>query len=277
MTDPSLINFYYSNEVFPAGTYQRLRGINNLTISDSKSFNEPYLLGGSPSLIFPNAPAEFNLSFDRSFISKDALFPFTGLRPMKNAYIKNGDSTTVTFLCDLYLTNYSAGFSIGELPVINTKFVSYSCEQKIDTVNKISAVSEGSFALQIPTLSSITIAGPSSNEININNNIYSFDYSLEIKREPFFSVGQYNPYVQTILPIIINFSVNSKVYSSLSEKYIPKYQSVGLYNFQVCVCHGVNDGTSFPITNATLISTDIQYSSTNTTEIKRTFRGYYGI
>jgi hypothetical protein len=284
MLDSSLVSFSYG---VGSNNFQKLFGINNLSICNSISFEQSYLLGGSPMIGIANAPIEFSLSFDRSFIQQDPLLAYTGFNPIPLAYISCcGFNQKIKFE-NLYLNSYSAGFSVGELPVINTKFTTYSDVNKLNAIETISQ--QNSYTPSIPRLGSIKIIGNSAGEINGFNNIYSFDYSLEIKRQPYYSIGSRSAEVETILPININFSVNSKIFDvTILDKNFPSYLCKGfstssyssfncnLYNFEISVS---GDGlfTNFPIKNASLVSSEIQYSSNSTPELRRNFIGYYGL
>ena len=285
MIDPSLVSFFYSDCTYSNTclNYKNLLGINNLSISNSVSFEDPSLLG-SNLLSIPNSACQFNVSFDRSFICSDPLLNYTGLSPIKDSYISSKSSRM--YFNDLYLTNYSAGFSVGELPIINTKFTSFSEKNEYDRIspffNPFEIVNSST---DVPRLGSITISGEIARNLimqNGQNGIFSFDYSLEIKRQPYYSIGTYSACVSTVMPIVINFSVNSKI---LNQDYSidnwPKYKLNTLtfnkfYDFDISVVTQ-NTNTSFPIRNATLVSTEVQYASTNFPELKRTFIGYYGI
>jgi hypothetical protein len=297
MLDSSLIAFNYS---VGSNNFKKLFGINNLSISNSISYEQSYLLGGSPMIGVVNSPIEFSLSFDRSFVEKDPLLDYTGLNPISLAYISRcGGNEKIKFQ-NLYLTNYSAGFSVGELPVINTKFSTYSNVNKLNSND--SFVQQNSYTSSVPRLGSITITGNSAKEINFLNNIYSFDYSLDIKRQPYYSIGSSAAVVETVMPITINFSVNSKVAGNrlvetssawpsylceelvrlqIGGSFLPSSSfevkvPIKLYDFQISVS-GDGSNLLFPIKNATLTSSEIQFSSNNTPELKRNFIGYYGL
>lgn len=285
MTDPSLISFFYSDGTYSSANlnYKNVLGINDLSISNSISFEDSPFLGAKSIFSLPNSACQFNISFNRSFICTDPLLNYTGSYPIEKSYLSCiGDNKRIVF-CNLYLTNYSVGFSVGELPIINTKFISYS------NLNYHNYTPFGAdllsteiinSSIDVPKLGGISIVGTCSNEITNLHNIFSFDYSLEIKREPYYSIGSCFPNVQTIFPIIINFSVNSKIYDkTISNNTWPKYQmapNLKYYNFDISVV-GSTQSTYFPIRNATLVSSEIQYQSTNSPEIKRNFIGYYGI
>lgn len=269
MNDPSLQKIYYKN----ANNLVELDGVNNLVISKSTSFSDQFTLGGSSSLIQVNAPEQVEVSFDRSFIKNDELFTLTGSSPIEQLYVY--DSRKFYLINNLYLNTYSAGFSIGELPKINSKFTAYG-ESVIQNSNPTLNLIKSTNQYEIPKLGSISITGSSSTEINLIHNIYSFDYSLEINRQPFYTIGSLIPTeVCPILPIRINFSINSKMKDEASTIQISSRRQNNL-NFDISIS-GSTSTMSFPIRNAQLVSSDLTLSSSNTLELKRQFIGYYGI
>lgn len=294
MLDPSFQQIYY--KINANDNFYRLNGVNNLTINKNISFSEDFILGGMASALQINAPQQSEVSFDRSFIQKDSLFQFTGSSPINKMLFYNGDNYYT--LNNLYLSSYSAGFTVGELPKINTKFISYG-----DTINQYETNSPTSalnsdFPIEIPTLKSIFLSGDSELILKYSFNIYSFEYNLEINRQPFFGVGSFSATnVLSTLPLKINFNINSKL-KSMSElgdytldqnlilnnppvknKYIdiPEYKQTNYSNFNIVVTGSSNNSTILPITNAKLISTDIVFSNSTSIEVRRQFKGYYGL
>lgn len=269
MNDPSKYKIYYKEE---SSTYKELHGVNNASLEKTTSYENEYLLGGIIPASSINTPEKLELSFDRSFINEDILFNYTGSYPVKEIHIIHGDGKYS--LRNLYLNSYSAGFSIGELPRISTKFTSYGGELFYPQ-DEIKIIPE-TFPYDIPKLGSISIKEDGFPK-NISNNIFSFNYSIEMNRQPYFSVGNKIADVSSILPLKINFSVNSKLtkgelfpdvsFSKIKEKN---------YNFNIFVS-GSNYVMSFPIRNSKLISSEVTLSSENTAEIKSNFLGYYGL
>lgn len=269
MNDPSLQKIYYQS----GNNLVELDGVNNLSIAKSTSFSDQFMLGGDSSLIQVNAPEQVEVSFDRSFIKNDDLFRLTGSSPIEKLYVY--DSKKFYLLNNLYLNTYSVGFSVGELPRISSKFTSYG-EDIVQNSNPTLKIVNSDNQYDVPKLGSISITGSSSAEITNIHNIYSFDYSLEMNRQPFYTVGSLKPTeVCPILPIKINFSINSKMKDESSLIKISSRVQNNL-NFDISIS-GSFSTMSFPIRSAQLISSDIVLSSSNTLELKRQFIGYYGL
>lgn len=269
MKDSSSQKFYYQD----GNNFISLNGINNLSLDKSMSLNEHFMLGGIESSTSINAPQQVEVSFDRSFIKYDELFKFTGSNPISKAFIYNGDR--FYGLNNLYLNTYSVGFSVGELPKINTKFTSYGSTIDQNSYPQGNII-EYTNDLDIPKLDSITITGDSSYELKNIYNIFSFDYTLDINRQVFYGVGSESALnVVEILPIKINFSINSKLKNEQNEIDIANIKQNNL-NFDISVS-GKNQNMIFPIRKAQLMSSSVGLSNLNTLEIKRQYIGYYGI
>ena len=276
MIDSSFSKIYIPNT---SGSYDEISSIKNFSFSKNIAYENPYVLGGGISAIQVVFPTPSEISFERTFIQDDSLFKYTGKDPLETLYIYNGSNFNK--LTNLYLTSYSAGFSVGELPKINTKFLSFSDLDKSDIYSLNSNIINNNYdTINIPKLSSITI--DTLNDDNMKNqlsynNIYSFDYSLNIKRQPYYSIGEKEPTeICPILPIEISFSLNSKILDRdnplLNLNTLPDN-----FNFDIKVS-GSNDTFSrFPIRNARLVSKEKQIQSSNTIEVKTKFVGYYGL
>jgi len=271
MNDPSLHKFYYKNN---SSNYIEVYGINNISLSKGTSFADQYLLGGNISSTQVNAPEQVELSFDRSFVRDDELLQYTGASPVSEVYISNG--AVYYLLYDLYLNSYSAAFSVGELPKISTKFTSYGFEIQHSLSIPKNPTAQ-SYVYDVPKLGSIYITGADSNDLSGIYNIFSFDYSIEINRQPVFSIGKKTPEVCPILPLKINFSINSKLKNEalLTNNSFSKIIDKN-YNFDIVVS-GSNSVMNYPIRNSQLISSEISLSNVNSVEIKRQFLGYYGL
>ena len=269
MNDPSLQKIYYQC----GSNLLELDNVNNLSIRKSTSFADQFILGGDSSLIQVNAPEQIEISFDRSFIKNDDLFRLTGSFPIEKLYVY--DSKKFYLISNLYLNSYSVGFSVGELPRISSNFTSYG-EVIIQNSNPTLNIINSTNQYDIPKLGSISITGSSNNEINNIHNIYSFDYSLEMNRQPFYTIGSLRPTeICPILPIKINFSINSKMKDEASLIEISSRTQNNL-NFDISISGSLST-VSFPIRSAQLVSSDVILSSSNTLELKRQFIGYYGL
>jgi hypothetical protein len=196
----------------------------------------------------------------------------------------------------LFLNNYSAAFSVGDLPKINTRFVSYG-EDLIRSSDLILSespfINYQTFSGQtlIPKLNSIYLTGYNGNDSSLKylktnlvteeeiHNIYGFDFNLEINRIPYYSVGSKYPVeVSPIYPYKITANINSKASSKYKNDIFPEYLNTDDYlNFRILVSKDNLNFIDFPVTKAKMHSAAMEFSSQNTLEIKRSFVGHYGI
>lgn len=276
MNDTSLSSFSY---VSKSKTRVDLNGISNINISKELSFNNNISLGQLVSPMQVNSPQEIKISFDRDYVQKDSIIEFTGTSPISGAYLYNGNSYYK--LNNLYLNSYSASFSVGELPKIKTSFTSYGedIEQVTSPLFNNLPISSESIALDIPKLGSISISGlsESDNAIKTIYNILSFDYSIDIIRQPYYSIGSGLKPVEVceITPLGIKFSLTSKIKDENMLINIPKIVQNNL-NFDIIVS-GTSHKINYEIRNAQLVQTEILSNSNDLIEIRRNFIGYYGI
>lgn len=294
MIDPKFHKLYYFSGIDTVGKFIEIDGINNLSINLNLSFSENHVLGGSDSSSQINAPKQIEISFDRTVVENDPLIKFTGKDPISNVFIYNGGE--YLRFNNLFLNSYSAAFSVGDLPKINTRFTSYG-EDLVRSSDLI--LSESPFinyqtfsgATLIPKLNSISITGYSGNNDSLKylktntlngeeiHNIYGFDFNLEINRIPYYSIGSKYPIeVSPIYPYKVVANINSKASSKYKNDIFPEYLDTnGYLNFKILVSKSDLNFMEFDVTKAKMHSATMEFSSQNTLEIKRSFIGHYGI
>jgi hypothetical protein len=282
MFDPSKYKLYYFDQNIQNGKYIKIEGVNNLSFSKNLSFSEQYFLGGSKSSKNINSPQQIQLTFDRTLIQQDFLFNFTGKDPISKFIVYDG--AKFSSMNNMYLTNYSAAFSVGDLPKINTTFMSYGQDVEQDYVLDYDFYDQGSiieYSTYLPSLDSISLnlhQGMSDTDFKASFKIYSFDYNMEINRQPYYSVGSSSAVeVSPILPLKINSSINSKVIRGASRFIYPNIIDSNKYiDYDISVTTSQYTAT-FPVRNGVLVNFETQLSSQNTIEIKRNFLGSYGL
>lgn len=275
MIDTSFSKFYYLSGSLSNGKFIDLDGVENLTLTESTSFTKNYMLGGIDSSAMINSPYQVEISFERSFIQNDFLFTFTGADPISKVNFFNGNKYYE--LDDLYLNTYSANFTIGDLPKINTKWTSYGnkfSERDSITQYNSNPIQIVTLNQDIPKINSISISGDYGN-IKDFSNIYAFDYSLNVLRQPYYSVGSLSAKeVCPILPLEISMSITSRI---SSEQKIQKVDALSNeLSFSILIS-GTGGIMNFPIRKVKQVSEDITNSSRSVVEIKRNFIGTYGL
>jgi len=269
MNDSNIQKFYYQS----GDKLIALNGLNDLTVNNNISFAEHFMLGGVESSIQINAPQQIEVSFNRSFIAYDDLFKYTGSNPISKVYIYNGDR--FYYLNNLYLNTYSASFTVGDIPKISTKFILYGSQMYQDSYPSLDIIDYVD-NIDIPKLNSISITGTSADKIKNLYNIFSFDYNLEVNRQPYYNIGSEDvSEVCEILPIKINFSITSKIKDENNKIDSIEIMQDNL-NFDISVS-GSLQTMSFPVRKAQLMSTELIMSNSNTLDFKRNFIGYYGL
>ena len=270
MIDPSKYKVYYS--CCNSSNFFELNGIESVSVQKNISHDQRFLLGGVDSAYSINAPEEVEISFDRSFINCDSIFEYTGSNPVDEFRIYNGSS--FFSIRKAYLKNYSASFSVGDLPKINTNFSSYG-----SSINQIEFFDGGSVSqhqLDIPKLNAITLSGIHNQSLKSKYNIFSFSYNLTVNRQPYYSVGQKEPTeVCPILPLQIQASISSRIPNTLKKIDIPELED-SFADFDIVVS-GSNSNFILPMRKSKLVGSNILITSQNTIEIKKDFLGYYGL
>jgi hypothetical protein len=277
MIDSSFNKIYLLDE-YITNSYVQIEGITNFDASSSISYENTHMLGGVQGATMVNAPYDVAVNIERSFIQKDFIFNYTGINPIKCAYIDNG--TNYFTLKNLYLTSYTAAFSVGDLPKISSKFTAFSQFPKQQN-SFTEAQTKTTQALNIPKLCSMFLSGSNdaANFVLKNNmNIYGFEYSLNIKRQPYYNIGSSSvSEVCPILPIEMSFSVSSKIKNesdlSLSKSILSIYPDI--INFDMLITG--SEIIKFPIRNAKITSINKTIQAGNIMDVKTNFMGYYGI
>ena len=275
MIDPSLYKVYYLSGVSTKKLIE-LNGINNLSINESVSFEPSFLLGGLAASSSINSPKQIELTFDRTYTEKDPLINYTGNNFIEKLFVYNGSQYYE--ISNSYLRNYSAGFSVGDLPKISTSFTSIG--EDVILINNIPSFEIVKLNSEFSSvkLCSIFISGINENNtFKENFNIFSFDYSVNINRQPYYTVGSCRPTeINLILPLEISTSINSKLPNNSINNEIVRDKYSKFTNFDIIIS-GQYSMFPLPFRNGKLVNTSIQLASQNTVEIKNNYLGYYGL
>lgn len=290
MIDPSVYKIYVPSGNESYRSFIEIDGVENLNIEHPINLNNPYILGGEYSSYLINSPNEVSVSFERSYVEKDPLILYTGNLSIDRLFICNGNQF-LKINC-LYMQQYTIAFSVGSLPKISNKFISYGNSPEFSnflSLNDNSYVSAPikNSEIMIPKLNSIFTDGDFYSNIflkqnykgEIIHNIYGFQYSVSIQRIPYYSVGSLQPKnIETITPYQINLTINSKASSKYKNDCLIKIKNDCFLNFCIGVSgDGVGNICYYCIQNAIMTNFSSQITSQNTLEITRNFIGNYGI
>jgi hypothetical protein len=275
MIDPSLYKVYYLSGVSTKKLIE-LNGINNLSINENISFEPSVLLGGLAASSSINSPKQIELTFDRTYTEKDPLINYTGNNFIEKLFVYNGSQYYE--ISNPYLRNYSAGFSVGDLPKISTSFTSIGEDVVLSNTAPNLEIIKLNSEFSAIKLCSIFISGINQqNSFKENFNIFSFDYSINLNRQPYYTVGNCRPIeVNLILPLEISVSINSKLPNNSINHEMVQDKYSKFTNFDIIVS-GQYSMFSLPFRNGKLINTSVQLASQNTIEIKNNYLGYYGL
>jgi hypothetical protein len=270
MIDPNKQLFYFNKN--NDTSYYPLSGINNLSLSTSQSYQDPFVLGGNPSALQVNSPNQVELVIQYDLIQREQLLGFTGDSDYLNVAIFNG--SIYYTVNKFYLNQYDVQFSIGEIPKINAKFTSYG-----NDINNQTSITTASnpYQIDLPNLCSLFLSGTSSGVMLNNNNIYSSQYTITTNRNVFYSVGSNSAIVCLNKPINIGMTINSKfdeaayIDNSIKPNTYPTNLNLYLVN------SGTYSTTCYPMFNGRISSMEARLNSENFLELKREMVGYYGI
>lgn len=274
LTSPSINKIFYSSGSNLFKKYFEINGLSDVSLENSISLTNEFSLGLKNNSSFINSPLEIKFSFTRDYVNNDYLLNFTGESPIEEIYFFNGNDYFL--IKNLYLTNYSASFSVGSIPSIKNDFVAYG--EKINQIQYIDDSYEISkVEIDIPKLNSIYISGLYEG-INKQYGLYEFNYSLNINRQPFYSIGNLSPVkISTIFPHQVQSSLNfvtSK--QNYFENIVEDNFKKSYKDFDILVS-GSNYISSFPMRNSSLINSSISLSSDSSAILTKNYIGYYGL
>jgi hypothetical protein len=281
MNDPSYFCILYTTgNKFESAPNQaclsNLAGVTNLNVAKSKSFSQPFFVGGYKNDFILNSPNSLEISIDRTLYEANDNLYLTGNEFIRRFYVY--DTNKFYEFCNLYLNSFRIQFSVGSLPTVNYKFTSYGESNKIVDIISYPYTKIEPSLLEIPNVKNIFVCQSVFSNVCCNRNIFSFDYSLSINRQPFFSVGLSTPIeVSQIQPIEISSTINSKATAQTNTNTdLQNFENLKCYtNFSIIACNS-NDNTSweYKMCCGGLISTKAKISSTDVIEYEDTYIGY---
>lgn len=254
-----------------------LDGINSISVTKSTSYDNGLFLGGSDMPLSINQPDQISVSIDKSFVEHDPIKSLTGSG--KIDYLYYSDGIRYLQFKNLYMNNMQVSFTVGDLPKVNFTLSSYNGYMtELGNFNTSSAIK---FDKNIPKLNSIYISSINPYVLDlIKNNIYmySMDYSVNINRQPYYSIGSYEEVeVCEILPIQVSASITSKqkISTTFNQLMLIDYQTV-FYDFDINISGSQSSITSFPMRKTKFISSEKKSNSNGFTDVKYNFNGLIG-
>lgn len=184
---------------------QKLSGVSNVSLGYSNPLESSPVLGDAGFGFYLNGPIEGSVDFSRALIYNDPILAFTGDSSFSGNFSYGGKAY---YFESGYLTNYSVSCGVGEIPQVNAR-VSVWCGLKSGESVPLSQVDEGIF---IPSPKSIVVSGLDF----ASNRVRSFNYNLDITRQPVYSLegGRQAESINFMGPINVSASVDIEVSDS---------------------------------------------------------------
>src|SRR6478736_6412872 len=191
---------------------ESLSGVSNVSLGYSNPLENSPSLGKAGFGFILNAPIEATVDFSRYLVYSDPVLNFTGDSYFSGAFNYGGRSY---YFESGYLSNYSVSCGVGQIPEVNTR-VSIFCGLKSGQSISGQKIEE---SLYIPSPKSILVSGMDF----ASNRVRQFNYSIDITRQPIYSIegGKSAQSVNFIAPLNISATVeidasNSSVRDSYS-------------------------------------------------------------
>jgi hypothetical protein len=170
----TLLNY---NQRFSLNGYS-LSGISDLSFESDFGINYTPTLGNKVFGFNKLGPSVGTVEFSRSLIYADPVLNCTGEAACSGLF--NTSSQAYSFTSG-YLNSYSVSCGIGQVPAVNSTFSIFG-EMKTGVQNFSAASHPDIF---VPSQKSISISG----DFGTSNRVQSFNYSLNIPRQPKYSLG----------------------------------------------------------------------------------------
>ena len=185
---------FFLSGVNPNIVRKELSGINSLDIGYQNSSNTAKPLGSVRGVTTVAGATSQTLSLSRSLIYNDPLLSMTGSSSVVSASFNYNNNTSYGFESG-YLTSYSVNCAVGSVPKVNASLVIY--DEMRSGIN-VSGTGTTATTIRIPSQGSITATCDHST----TNRVLGFDYSLSIKKIPYYTIGSETPVeVKHINPI----------------------------------------------------------------------------
>jgi len=233
---------------------QKLSGVSSLSLGYTNPLENSPVLGNAGFGFAMNGPVEGVVEFSRSLVYQDPILNFTGDSSFSGNFSYGNRAYSFE---SGYLTNYSVSCGVGDVPQVNAR-VSVWCGLTSGQSVSSEQVDDGLF---IPSPKSISISGMDFD----SNRVRSFNYSIDISRQPIYSLegGKKAQAVNFISPINFSASVEMEIGASdmrNSYAYTESFSSdaVNITIKDRSLSTAISD---FSVPNAQLVGETIQTSA----------------
>jgi len=233
---------------------QKLSGVSSLSLGYTNPLENSPVLGNAGFGFAMNGPVEGVVEFSRSLVYQDPLLNFTGDSSFSGNFSYGNRAYSFE---SGYLTSYSVSCGVGDVPQVNAR-VSVWCGLTSGQSVASAQVDDGLF---IPSPKSISITGMDF----ASNRVRSFNYSLDISRQPIYSLegGRKAEIVNFISPINVSASVEMEIGASDMRNSYAYAESFAVDAVSIIIKDRslANTVASFSIPNAQLLGESIQTSA----------------
>jgi len=247
---------------------QEISGLDTLDVGYSNSTAVLNPLGYAKGVTAVGGATFQQVSFSRNLIYADPILDYTGTESISGSVNYNGGSYGFT---SGYLTSYSVNCAVNSIPQVNTSVVVY--DEMRSGYNASGSASPPT--IYIPSQGSITATCDNTT----TNRVVGFDYSLTVKRKPYYTIGSEFPSdVSMILPIEYSASVQLEVDDAFLESGYA-FLGTGKSNKTVSFSIAGRDGTSLQslsIPNACLVGEKLNSSADGALRLTLNYMGHDG-
>ena len=246
---------------------RELSGVQSLDMGYSNSSNIAKPLGSVRGVTTVGGATSQTVSFSRNLIYEDPILDFTGESEAMKGSFNYKNNTSYGFNSG-YLTSYSVNCAVGSVPKVNSSFVVYD-EMK----SGINASGTTQTPIDIPSQGSITATCDHST----TNRVLGFDYSLSVKKIPYYTIGSETPVeVKHVNPIEYSASVQidvDDIFLASGFSFFEEGRSDKTLSFSVKGRDGTNLQT-LSIPKASLVSEQINASADGSVRLTLNYIGH---
>ena len=244
-----------------------LSGVESIDIGYQNSSNITKPLGYQNGVTTIGGPTSQEVSLSRNLLFSDPLLAYTGANHIVSGSFNYDNNASYGFNSG-YLTSYSVNCAVGSIPKINTSLIVY--DELRSGVNASGTARQSIF---IPSQGSITATCDNTT----SNRVLGFDYSLEVTRKPYYTVGLKTPIeVKYISPITYTASVQLEVDDVFLESGY-NFLTTGKEEKTVSFAINGRDGSSLQsltIPRASLVSEQLSASADGAVRLTLNYVGH---
>ena len=252
---------------FFVGDYE-VSGVESLSLNYSVGSKIEYPLGTRRGFNSVSAQNSQTLTINRNLIYEDYLLNYTGEAPMDGSIYYNGIHYGFN---DGYFSSYSLNCAVGNVPRSTANiFILDEMKTGIDASDGFQV--DDHPAIDIPSQGSIKISCDKSS----TNRVIGFDYSVNLKRKPFYGICNHKHQdVKLIPPVEYSCSVQIDVDDAFLGNSWDFFDERENKNINLNVKgRGGTDLQSVIIPNASLVSESLDVSADGALKLSLSYKGH---